>query len=145
MKKEKELEKCQKERKEYLAGWQRAKADFLNYKKEEKERIEEIFKYTNEDLILKMLPIFDNFELFEKNNQVAEGFLEIKRQLQDFLKKQGVEEIKGVGERFDPNLHEAVEEVESKNKKSGTIVKEIKKGYKLAGKVIRPAKVKIVK
>lgn len=128
--------KQDKEKEEYLAGWQRAKADFLNYKKEETERTEEMLKYVKQDLCLKILPILDNFELFEKN---------IKKQLQDFLKDQGIEEIKGVGERFDPNLHEAIEEVKMKNKKTGVIAEVAQKGYKLGGKVIRPAKVKINK
>ncbi len=128
--------KQDKEKEEYLAGWQRAKADFLNYKKEETERVEEMLKYVKQDLCLKILPILDSFELFEKN---------IKKQLQDFLKNQEVEEIKGVGERFNPNLHEAVKEVKIKNKESGTIVEIVQKGYKLHDKVIRPAKVKINK
>ena len=62
----KKLEECQKEKDEYLAGWQRARADILNYKKEEMERIEEILKYAGEELILKILPILDNFDLIEK-------------------------------------------------------------------------------
>ena len=136
----KELEECQKKSEEYLAGWQRSRADFLNYKKEEIERITEVLKYANEGLILEILPALDSFEKAEKQvpkNETSEGFLQIKAQLQDFLKKQGVEEIKSVGESFDPNFHEAIEGTE------GVISEEIQKGYKLNGKVIRPARVKI--
>src|SRR4030042_5902152 len=61
------LEECEKKKDEYLAGWQRARADFINYRKEEMERIEEILKYAGEEMILKILPLLDNFELAEKN------------------------------------------------------------------------------
>lgn len=153
---QKKIEKYQKEKNEYLAGWQRARADFLNYKKDEAERIGEIVKYANENLILKILPILDNFEKAEnevvnmkhkdgKIKKSIDGFLQIKKQIQDFLKNQGVEEIKCLGEKFDPNFQEVMEEVEVKDRESGVVIKEIQKGYKLFGKVIRPAKVKIIK
>jgi len=168
---QKKLEECQKLKDEYLAGWQREKADFLNYKKGGMERIGEILKYGNLDLILKILPILDNFDLVEKklpenlkNDKTSEvqpsvdygasikGFLQIKRQLENFLKSQGVEEIKSVGEKFDPHLHEVIEDVpsealakEGKKTEPGTVIEEIQKGYKINGKVIRPAKVRITK
>ena len=160
----KQLEECQKLREEYLAGWQRARADFLNYKKEEIERIEEILKYADVGLILKILPILDNFEIAEKklpenikNEENVKGILQIKNQILEFLKNQGVEEIKAIGEAFDPNLHEVMEEIEpafapasaeaaaSKEIKSGVIIEEIQKGYKINGRLLRPAKVKVTK
>ena len=148
----KKLEECQKLKDEYLAGWQRERADLLNYKKEEMERIGEIIKYADVGLILKILPILDNFEIAEKkslenlkNDDNIKGLLQIKTQLQDFLKNQGVEEIKSVGERFDPNFHEVVEEVETKEKESGIIIEEIQKGYKIHGRLLRPAKVRVAK
>ena len=146
------LEECQKQKDEYLAGWQRARADFLNYKKEEIERIEEILKYADVGLILKILPILDNFEIAEKklpenlkNDENVKGLLLIKNQIQDFLKNQGVEEIKTIGEKFDPNLMEVVEEVEGKNVDSGIAIEEIQKGYKIHGRLLRPAKVRVAK
>lgn len=148
----KKLEECQKKKDEYLAGWQRARADFLNYGKEEMERIKEILKYGNENLILKILPILDNFELAEKklpenlkNDGEIKGLLQIKIQLQDFLKNQGIEEIKTIGEKFDPNFQEVVGEVEEADCESGTVIEEAQKGYTIHGKVLRPAKVKIAK
>jgi len=155
-----ELEECQKLKDEYLSGWQRERADFLNYKREELERIGEILKYTNVGLILNILPILDNFEIAEKKlpedlkaDVNIKGILQIKNQILDFLKNQGIEEIKTVGEKFDPNFHEAVEEIEpssakateGKDIKSGIIVEEIQKGYKIHGKVLRPAKVRVAK
>ena len=146
------LKECQKQRDDYLAGWQRAQADFSNYKKEEAERLKNIVNYVNLEVVLKALPILDNFDLAKKNlpeelkdDKNIEGFLQIKIQILDFLKNQGIEEIKAVGEKFDPNFHEAVEQVEIEGKESGMIIEEIQKGYKLNGRVIRPAKVRITK
>jgi len=163
----KQLEECQKLKDEYLAGWQRSRAELLNYKKEELERIGELIKYADTGVILKVLPILDNFEIAEKNlpenlkvdelrssspfagawvnDENIKGFLQIKRQLEDFLKNQGVQEIKSVGEMFDPNLHEVAEEVEAKDKEPGIIIEEIQKGYKINGRLLRPAKVKVAK
>jgi len=150
------LAECEKLKNEYLAGWQRARADFLNYKKEEVERIGELLKYANEEFILNLLPVLDNFELAEKNlsdelknNENVKGLLQIKQQLKDWLKKQGVEEMVTIGEIFNPNWHEVVGEVTETenlpNKQTGLIVEEIQKGYKINGRLLRPAKVKVVK
>jgi molecular chaperone GrpE len=148
----KKLEEAEKLKNEYLAGWQRARADLINYKKEELERVGELIRFSANGLILKILPILDNFEIVEKklpenlkNDENVKGILQIKNQILNFLKEQGVEEIKSIGERFDPNFHEVVEEVEVKDKEPGTIVEEIQKGYKINGRLLRPAKVKVVK
>lgn len=147
----KKLEECEKISSEYLAGWQRSRADFLNYKKEEMERISSLVLYANEELILKILPILDNFDVIErklpedlKGNENIKGVLQIKSQILDFLESQGVEGIKAVGEKFDPNLHEVVEEVADVGSPQ-TIIEEVQKGYKINGRLLRPAKVKIVK
>lgn len=149
---QKKIEECEKLKDEYLAGWQRARADFLNYKKEEMERIGELLKYGNEEFVLKILPILDNFEIAEKKlpedlkkDDNVKGLLMPKSQLQDFLKSQGLEEIKSIGEKFDPNFHEIVEGVEMKDKESGIIIEEIQKGYTINGRLLRPAKIKISK
>lgn len=146
------LKECEKLKNEYLAGWQRARADFLNYKKNEMERIKEILKYASEELILKILPILDNIDIAEKkipenlkNDENVKGILQIKIQLLDFLKKQGVKEINSLGEKFDPNFHEVIEEIEAEDKEQGTVIEEIQKGYIIYDKVLRPAKVKITK
>lgn len=137
----KKSEECQKLKDEYLASWQRERADFLNYKKEEMERIGQLFKYAGEEMVLKLLSILDNFEIAEralpedlKNNDNIKGLLMIKNQLEDFLKNQGVEEIKTVEEKFDPNFMEAVENS-----------KEERKGYKINGRLLRVAKVRAMK
>ncbi|MBM3250672.1 MAG: nucleotide exchange factor GrpE [Candidatus Nealsonbacteria bacterium] len=155
----KQLEDCQKQRQEYLENWKRERADFLNYKKEEIERTGGLLKYVSEGFILKILPILDNFNLAEKKlpenfkkDDNVRGILQIKKQLEGFLKSQGVDEVKTVGERFDPNFHEVVEEIAETGSlqfkepgSRGMIVEEIQKGYKINGRLLRPAKVKVVK
>ena len=148
----KELEECQKEANEYLAGWQRAKADLLNYKKEEAKRILNILEYAKEELILKILPILDNFEKAEKEvpeklkkENYLKGIFQIKSQLEDFLDKEGVEEIKSLGEDFNPKFHEAVQVEKTESNCPEKIIEVIQKGYKIKGKVVRAAKVKVSK
>ena len=151
--KEPDAEELKKERDNYLAGWQRAQADFLNYKKEQNKRIEEVLKFANFDLIIRLLPILDNFDLIEKKfpeelrgDENIKGVLQIKTQILDFLKSQNLEVIKiVVDEKFDPNFHEAIEMVETGGKEPDIIVEEIQKGYMMYGRVIRPAKVKVTK
>ncbi len=145
---QKKLEESEKKAAEYLASWQRARADLLNYKKEEMERVGEFLKYANEEFVLRILPILDNFEIATrlrsvndeasarqgKEGDIIEGFLQIKKQIQDFLKSQGVEEVKTGEEKFDLNFMEAVEKAEAE-----------RKGYTINGRLLRPAKVKIIK
>lgn len=139
------LKACQKEKEEYLAGWQRAKADLINYKKEQEQKISDYYKFANQSLITETLMILDSFELALKHSKGKdnEEISQIYNQLKNILKNQGLEEIKAVGEKFNPELHESMGEV--KGKKPGFIVKEVQKGYKLNNKVIRPSRVKISK
>lgn len=146
-----DLINCQKEKDEYLNGWRREKADFMNYKKEESVKIKELLDYNQEKLILKILPILDNFNIaFKKipdnlkQDSFVEGMKQIKFFLENFLKNEGVEEINSVGKIFDPFFHEAIEVVEDE-KESGIIIKEIEKGYFFKGKLLRPSKVRVVK
>lgn len=149
-KKNNEILECQKQRDEYLAGWQRARADLLNYKKEEMERLEQLLKFAGEEFVLKILPMMDNFLLIEKKipeelkkDENVKGILRLKDQLAEFLKMNGVEEIKALDSMFDPNFHEAVEMVEGD--KPGMVLEEVQKGYIIKGRVLRPAKVKVIK
>ena len=146
------LKECEKQKAEYLAGWQRERADFINYKKEEMERIEGFLRYAKEEFLLQLLNFLDIFDLAEKNlpedlkkNEYVKGLLQVGVKIREFLKNQGVEEIKTEGEKFDPRWHEAVEEVEDKNVESGMIVEEIQKGYTINSKLLRPAKVRVAK
>jgi len=138
------LAKCE----EYLRGWQRAQADYQNLQRESAQRQIEYVKYANEQMIFELLPILDNFKSAfrqipesEKNSAWVTGFSHIKKQLEEMLRQNGVEEIKTVGESFDPNEHEAVESVKAETVEAGKIVEEKKSGYTLNGKVIQAAKV----
>lgn len=151
--KEKSIEDLEGHKKledEYLAGWQRERADFLNYKREEMERLKLFVGYATEDILVKLLPVVDNFELADKEltedqkkNGFVKGVLQIAGQLKEFLKTQGVEEMDSQGKKFNPEFHEAVGEMEGKE--TGLVGEVVAKGYTLRGKVLRPAKVKVTK
>jgi molecular chaperone GrpE len=141
----KQLEECEAKKQEYFSGWQREKADFINYKNKESERITHLIDLIKEDLFHKIIPILDNFNLAEKSileiDKNTKGLLLIKKQLENVLKNEGLEEIKC--DKFDACIHEAVEEV--KGEEDGKIAEELEKGYKYKEKIIRPAKVKVSK
>lgn len=144
-----ELQRCEKERDEYLAGWQRAKADFINYKKDEVQRLQEIAKYQLEDVTLELIAVLDNFDLglaaLEKQGPVEKGIYMIRTQLLDVLKRRGLTRIEvKAGSAFDPAQMESVAETESVEP-PGSVAEVIEEGYRLHEKIIRPARVKISK
>jgi len=140
---EKQLEECEKKKQEYFSGWQREKADFINYKNKESERMANLIEIIKEDIFSKILPIIDNFTLAEKainkKDKNTEGLLLIKKQLEDILKNEGVEEIPC--DKFNPCMHEAIEEIDGNEEK----IEEIQKGYKYNNRIMRPAKVRVHK
>lgn len=143
------LAECERLRDEYLAGWQRAKADFLNYKRQEEERLAQLVKLANEELMSELLFVLDNFELLKNKTEGEEKerlkplFL-ISSQLESILRKYGLEKLKvQPGDQFNPELHEAIESVAEGE--SGTILEVVANGYTLNGKLIRAAKVKVSK
>jgi len=143
------LEKCEQEKNEYLDGWKRAKADLINFKKDEMKRLEDTLKFGTEQLMREMITVLDNFDLaiasLEERKHADKGIYLIKTQMKDMLKRYGIEEIQTAeGDKFDPTKHEALSTVES-DKPQGTIVEEIERGYTLHGKVMRPSRVKIAK
>ena len=141
-----EIENSRKQADEYLNGWKRAKADYLNLKKEMEAQNKEIREWLSKIFLLPMLEIMDNFD---RAGTLDAGIENIKKQFQDFLKANGVEEMKVVGEKFDPLKHEAVESVEggppAQAGESGRIIEEARRGYLVNGEVLRPAKVKVYK
>ena len=151
-----ESEKYRKQADEYLNGWKRAKADYLNLKKEMEAQNKEIKEWLSKIFLLPILDIMDSFDKAFSN--IPEGFKTeawvegiggIKKQFEDFLKANGVEEMKMVGEKFDPLKHEAIESVENGSPApgggSGRIIEEVRRGYLVNGEVLRPAKVKVYK
>ena len=128
-----------------LAGWQRAQADFINYKRRSEQEKEEISKFANTVLMLNLLPTLNDLEraLTSIPDDLAEvswveGIRLIERKLRTTLEAQGLSPIKALGEPFDPHFHEAV--MQGKGRE-GHVVEEIQRGYKLHDRVIRPSKV----
>jgi len=141
------LEACQAQAEEYLNGWKRAQADLINYKKEENKRIQELLKFGNERILLEMIDALDGLETALQHAppntdlKWLQGMKQVVAQLRDNLKKHNIERIQSIGKPFDPHLHEAVSEVESHPDESGKVIEELRPGYKLYDKVIRPARV----
>ncbi len=133
----------------YLANWQRAQADFLNFKKRAEQERSETVRFGNAMLILSLLPVLDDLEraLDSVPEDLAEvswvdGIGLIYRKFKAVLDEHGVSEIKALGEPFDPHLHESMLLGEGEE---GKVVEEIQKGYILHDRVIRPTKVKVGK
>ena len=147
---QKELAEYKQKADEYLNAWKRTAADFENYKKRREREDQELLQFAQEVTVVKMLPTLESLEQALKHSPQDEqfqtwsqGVVKIVQQLEKVLLEMGVEKIKSVGEKFNHELHEAVEMVEGGE--SGKILEEVQAGYKLNGKVIRAAKVKVAK
>lgn len=131
----------------YLANWQRAQADFINYKRRTEQEKGDIIKLANAALIFNLLSVVDDMEraLDNISNKLAgskwvDGIVLIYRKFMAILEANGVSEMKTLGEQFDPSLHEAVVHVEGE---SGKIMAVVQKGYMMSNRVLRPAMVKV--
>jgi len=143
------LEKI-KELEDLNSRYLRLQADFNNYKKRVEKDRESLFAYATQDLLTKLLPAIDNFDramssATDKNDGFYHGMDLIYQQLIDVLKNNGLEEIKALGEKFDPNLHHGVSQEESNEHDEDTIIEVFQKGYKVKDRVLRPSMVKITK
>ena len=145
------LRSCEKEKKEYLDGWQRMRADFANVRKDEETRRGEMIKIASEGLVDDLLPVLDSFTMAFSNKEAWEkvdanwrkGVEYIYAQMYSVLESRGLTSIGEIGEQTDPRLHVAIEEVPAtRDEEVGTVSEVIQKGYRLHSKVIRPAKVK---
>ncbi|MAF20151.1 MAG: nucleotide exchange factor GrpE [Parcubacteria group bacterium] len=130
------IKQCQKEKEEYLSQTQRARADLINYRRRQEQIVEQLRNYGQASLIEQLLPVLDSLEIGSKDSK---GIKRIKEQMDSILQKYDVKEIKAVGQKFNPELHEAIEG------KGEMIIKEIQKGYTLNNKVLRTSKVKLAK
>lgn len=147
-----DLELAQAKAGEYLQGWQRAKADYANLKKESEAKFLDITRYANEDLLRELLPLVDYFKhalkaIPEEQRGLAwvEGIRHIQSKLEQVLAYYGVKEFEVVGEKFDPAWHETVGEVETQEHSSGVVVEETRTGFTLHDKLLQPARVRIAK
>jgi len=146
------LEKAKAQAADYLDGWQRARAEFANYKKRNEQERQELFKLANTTLMSRLLPIFDDFErAFQTLPRSLlsftwiDGVALIYRRLQAILEAEGLTLIETEGENFDPLLHEAVTYEENAEHQEGQVIGEVQKGYKLGDRVLRPALVRVAK
>jgi molecular chaperone GrpE len=134
----------------------RTAADLENFKKRAaRERIEAA-QHANAALLLKLLPVLDHFEMAQATTQTAEvppggiaslqaGIAMIQQQLKGVLAETGLEEIDASGKLFDPMLHEAISQLETDDAPEGQVVQQIRKGYKLRDRLLRPAAVVVAK
>ncbi|PJF48075.1 MAG: nucleotide exchange factor GrpE [Candidatus Thermofonsia Clade 3 bacterium] len=149
----KALKEAQAKADEYLDGWQRARAEFANYKKRQEQQNADLRAFATLDLIRKLLPIQDDFERAAKTlpEGIAhmtwiEGVMLIQRKLKLILESEGVKEIEvRKNDPFDPTLHEAISHDEAEGVESGHIIEELQKGYKIGDRVIRPTLVRVAK
>ena len=133
----------------YLASWQRAQADFVNFKRRTEQERNETVMLANAALVLNLLPVLDDLEraldnISEKlrKNTWVDGIVLIYRKLRSTLEANGLKEIKALGETFDPNYHEAALYDDGEE---GMVIEELQKGYMLHDRVLRPAMVKVGK
>ena len=143
-----ESKRCETERKEYLEGWQRAKADFINFKKDEGKRFEDMARFVTASIVEEFLPVLDSFDLALQHGvpkEVEKGIMLIRSQFEDVLRKRGIGEIAvGAGDPFDPAKHESVGELKSEHP-PGTIADVVQKGYVFRERVMRPVRVRLAK
>ena len=138
-----ELKACQKEKAEYLAGWQRAKADFINARKDEEKSREEFLKFAEARVLKDFLAVADSLELALKLKP-SEGMGQIYSQLLEILREHGAQPMEVLGKIFDPSEEEALEKVEvGEPEKDGVVLEVLAKGWRLRERVLRPAKVKV--
>jgi len=130
----------------------RSQADFENFRKRAAREKEDAVKYANASFLERLIPILDNFELGlhaartgADNSPIIAGMDMVAKQLNDFLLSSGVEPVNGEGQPFDPNLHEAVAQEESASVAEGIVIRQLRKGYKLRDRLLRPATVVVSK
>ena len=147
-----EIEQLQKEKDELFEKLQRVSADYANYQKRAPKQIADSVTYEKEKIIKTLLPALDNFEHTLQNADSAEdadvlikGIRIVYDQMLDILKSHEVEQIKALGEKFDPALHQAMMRKVEPTEEEDVVLEEFQKGYKLNGRVIRPSKVVVNK
>src|SRR5581483_3347395 len=139
---------------EFKDNWLRVAADLENYRKRAAREKTEAIQFANMALIQKLLPVLDNFEMAQAAAQnskdksissLQSGVAMIQKQLKDVLVEAGLEEIDATGKPFDPTLHEAISQQEATDVPEGNVVQQVRKGYKLRERLLRPAAVIVAK
>jgi len=144
---QKQLEEIQAQAAEYKDGWQRAAADFANYKRRIEREQAEVYQNAVGNILKRYLPILDDLERALQSRPAdlawVEGIELIHRKLQAILEAEGVKRIQAEGQMFDPNLHEAISQEASNEHESGQIIAVVQNGYMLGERIIRPALVRV--
>ena len=147
-----DLKVCKTEKEEYLTGWQKERADFVNYKKDESNRQINLSLALREHMLVRFLTVIDSFDMAFANRELWEkvdenwrkGVEYIHSQMNSIFEEYGVKEIGIVGENFDPNIHQSVEMISTDKKEQDHKVSDVvQKGYKLGERIIRPARVNV--
>lgn len=139
-----ELEKTSAEKQEYMDGWQRAKADYVNLLKrfETETKVSELRGKVG--AVETLLPAFDALERAKEHGEIPEGFAAIARQLESAFAALGLEELGAIGETFDPALHDALgQDAAESAEADSTVTVVLEKGWRVGDSVIRPAKVRV--
>lgn len=137
------LKICQKEKSEYLDGWQRAKADFINARKDDDRRYADIARQTTASVLKEFLTVADSLDL-ALQHATGDEIAQIQRQFSEILKKYSVTAIESKDKPFDPAFHEALMQCEvSDETQDHIVVAELQKGYMIGDRVIRPSKVQV--
>jgi molecular chaperone GrpE len=130
----------------------RSVADLDNYRKRMAREKDDAIRYANASFLERLIPILDNFELGVQaakagggQSAVQDGMIMVFKQLQEFLASCGVETIDATGQHFDPNLHEAIAQEENAEIAEGFVIRQLRKGYRLKDRLIRPANVVVSK
>ncbi len=147
-----QLEQARAQAEQYRDNWQRAAADFQNFKRRTEQERSEWHKYANAVLIARLLPVLDDFERALQTVPPemarlswAEGLFLIDRKLQAVLEQEGLKPIEALGQTFDPRVHEAVLYEEGAQGQADKVVAELQKGYRLHDRVLRPTMVKVAR
>ena len=126
----------------------RSQADFDNYKKRAAREKEEAIKYANSSLLERLIPVVDNFQLGlsaakseSEQSPIFAGMSMVLKQLTDFLADNGLQPIDAEGQKFDPNLHEAIAHEPNEQLAEGTVIRQIRRGYRLKDRLLRPSTV----
>jgi molecular chaperone GrpE len=142
-----EIEALRAKAAENLEGWQRAQAEFINYKNRVLRDREQDYVSMKGDILKKVLPVLDDLERAlvnrPKDSSWANGMELIARKFQNILEAEGLKRIEAKGQPFDPNFHEAISSEPSEDVESGHVIEVVQNGYQLGDRVIRPAMVRV--
>jgi len=147
-----DLKACKSEKEEYLTGWQKERAEFTNYKKQEEDRKINFSEAVRERILFRFLSVLDSFNMAFSNKETWEkvdegwrrGIEHIYAQINEIFEEYGIKPIGEAGENFDPNIHHSIEMIPTdKKEEDHKVCKVVQKGYKLGDRMIRVAQVNV--